>query len=147
MKNKDILYDIKSIAANNYLYILLAAGVIASNACFFTYEKSTQIIESTTDNDDYFINEQGEICKVFKPGEHRIEISRNDAYYRKIEEVPGYTIKEVTIHAWRFNNHTIYANTIPIIAKGTIDKNGKIIFNHFGEITIELEEPKLRLER
>ena len=147
MKNKDILYNIKSIAANNYLYILLAAGVIASNACFFAYEKQTQIIENTIDNNDYFINEQGEICKLFEPGKHKIEISKNKHFYRKVEEVPGYAIKESTLYPWNLNRHTIYENTVPVIAKASIGMNGKIEFNHFGEMTIELEEPKLRLER
>lgn len=128
-------------------YGLLFGTGILFNVGYYGYNNQTQVIVSNIDDTDIFVNEQGQYCKVFAPKEHVIHISRNDAYYHKIKEIPGYTIQEVAIHGWRDNNQTTYVNVVPVIAVATKDKNGQFHFNKFGETTVVLDEPKLVLKK
>ena len=118
-----------SIAVSATIFI----GSIAGAAAYYLYENKKQVEVEKTNKDNIFMNENGEYCCRFEAGDHTIKISRNDAYYHKIQPVEGYAIQEVEIAGWRDNNKVIYVNTEPVIAIGTKDKDGEISFNDFGK--------------
>lgn len=114
--------------------LLVGLGGVAT---YYLDNNQQQICEENVDSNDIFMNENGEFCLRFEPGEHVIEISSNDALYHKIEAVEGYAISEVEINGWRDNNKAVYVNTEPVIVIATLDKNGKLEFNNFGEVVVE----------
>ncbi len=119
--------------------ILIAGSIILSGSLTATYyltERKTQICSeySTVHDLDIYINENGEYCKYFPTGEHVIQISRNDVLYHKYSEVDGYMILDAEYCGWRDNSKAKYVNTEPVVAVGKEKKNGKIEFNHFGEV-------------
>jgi len=122
---------------NNFKYFLgpvAILGILSVPAVFYySYDNKSQV-ETTTDQLDTFINEEGQICCNFQPGEHKIKVSRNDAYYHQIESVEGYSIEQVNINGWRDNNQVIYVNTEPVTAIGTFNNEGISVFNDFGKI-------------
>ena len=121
-------------------YILsgtILVGSILGTISYYTYDNQIQISNSNLDDSNIFIDENDNMCCYFEPGEHIIEISRNDAYYHKSEEIEGYTIREVEINGWRDNNKITYVNTKPVIAIGTQDRDGNLTFNNFGTSSIE----------
>ena len=111
---------------------LLLGSVFVGSGFYYAYDSQKQIVDENIDSSDIFTNENGEFCCHFNPGEHIIVISRNDAYFHKITEVEGYTIKEVDINGWRDNNIVTYVNVEPVTVIATMDKNGKLLFNNFG---------------
>ncbi len=133
---------IKSLKINKNLLSSIAAATIVLGsyggvAVYYQYDNQQQISEKNINSNDIFMNENGEFCLRFEPGEHVIEISSNDALYHKIEAVEGYAISEVEINGWRDNNKAVYVNTEPVIVIATLDKNGKLEFNDFGEVVVE----------
>lgn len=112
-------------------------GTISAIAFYSSYDNKEQICETELSSDNLFIDEDGNFNCYFDVGEHIIQISRNDAYYYKSEEIEGYTIKEVVINGWRSNNKITYVNTEPVIAIATGEKNGNLEFNDFGIVSFE----------
>ncbi len=123
--------------------IVLLGGAWFASGYYYLHESQPKIVEENINNSDIYMNENGEFCLHFNPGEHIITISRNDAYYHKIEPVNGYTIKEVEINGWRDNNKVTYVNTEPVTVVATMDKNGKLLFNNFGTV----DEKQLTLNK
>lgn len=109
-------------------------GSIGGSIAYYSYEKQHQLCENKIDRNEIFLNDNGKYCYYFEPGEHIIEISRNDCGYRKIEQVDGYTIKEVEINEWLRNNKVVYVNVEPVIAVTQTIDNDKIEFNDFGTV-------------
>lgn len=133
---------IKNLKINKALLSSISAativlGIYGGAAVYYQYDNQQQICEKNINSNDIFMNENGEFCLRFEPGEHIIKISSNDALYHKIEAVEGYTISEVEINGWRDNNKAVYVNTEPVIVIATLDKNGKLEFNNFGEVVVE----------
>ena len=120
--------------ASTILTTSITLSTIGGVAFYYSYNNNQQICEQNITTDDTFINDNGEICYRFETGEHIIRISRNDAYYHKIEGVEGYTISEVEINGWRYNSKVTYVNTEPVIVVATVSKNGKLEFNNFGKV-------------
>lgn len=130
---------IKKLKINRNIlsYITLAAiiaGTVGISGVYYLHSNQEQVIENNIDMNNTFEDELGNIYCEFLPGEHVIKISRNDAYYHKIEQVKGYMIKEVEIKGWRDNNTVEYVNIEPVIAKATSSKKGKLNFNEFGQV-------------
>ena len=132
---------IKNLNINKTILIPIVVIGIAVGATigYCSYNYQHQICEENTNDSNIFMNENGDICRRFDIGEHVIEISRNDAFYRKIESVEGYYIDEVEINSWKYNNKVKYVNMKPVIAVST-SKNGQLEFNDFG--TVEKEKSK-----
>lgn len=125
--NTDILPGILKI-------VLLAAAMGGGGLCDYTIESQNQI-EVNDNSDDIFYDDLGNTCKHFDIGEHKIKISRNDIYYHNVKMVEGYQIENVKINGWRDNSQVTYVNTVPVDVIGTVSKNGKIEFDHFGVVT------------
>ena len=109
-------------------------GSVGFTLVYYLHENKQQINAPVIISENIFVNENGEYCYRFEPGQHSIKISRNDAVYHKIGEVEGYAIKEVEINGWRDNNKVTYVNVEPVIAIGTIDEDGIFYFNDFGRV-------------
>ena len=135
-RNRSRIYV--SSVSSSFLSIAVSASIFLASvggaAAYYLYENKKQVDVEKIDKSKIFINENGDYCYRFEAGEHTIRISRNDAYYHKIGEVEGYSIKEVEIAGWRDNNKVIYVNNVPVIAIGTKDNNGEISFNEFGRV-------------
>ena len=131
---------------NDLMPIILSGtilvGSIAGVVLYSTYESQHQVYDQQINSNEIYTNENGEYYHYFEPGEHVIEISSNDPLYHKIEQVEGYTIKEVEINGWRYNNKTIYVNTEPVIVVSHSNDKNKIEFNDFGEVQEEQEQVK-----
>lgn len=118
-----------------YLCQIAVIGMFSIPAiAYYSYDNKTQIIETEAPDLDTFVNEEGQICCNFEPGEHKIKISRNDAYYHKINSIDGYNIESVDVNGWRDNNQVVYVNVEPVVAVGTLNKDGIMTFNDFGEV-------------
>lgn len=109
-------------------------GSVGFTLVYYLHENKQQINAPVIISENIFVNENGEYCYRFEPGQHSIKISRNDAVYHKIGEVEGYAIKEVEINGWRDNNKVTYVNVEPVIAIGTKDEDGFFYFNDFGRV-------------
>lgn len=109
-------------------------GSVGFTLVYYLHENKQQINAPVIISENIFVNENGEYCYRFEPGQHSIKISRNDAVYHKIGEVEGYAIKEVEINGWRDNNKVTYVNVEPVIAIGTKDEDGIFYFNDFGRV-------------
>ena len=136
---------IKDLKINKEFFILGTVFTLALGGTFayFQYERPSQVCEYNMDNKT-FTNENGDVCCYFEPGEHIIKISRNDAYYRKIESVEGYEIEKLVINNWRFNNQVTYVNKEPVLATGTLKNNGTVEFNSFGKVTEQSQTKTLK---
>ena len=135
MKIKNLRIDKK--IATSLAYVTISLGIIAGGVVYYQYEDTEQICENTAENSDIFINDNGEICCQYEPGEHIIKITSNDKYSCTFGEIKGYIIKEVNINGWISKNQAIYVNTEPVIAVATIGKNNELEFNNFGEVIDE----------
>lgn len=116
---------------------------------YYSSEDKNQAIETEADLDhlNIFLDEKGQTCCNFLPGEHRIVVSRNDLFHHEIGSVDGYIIENVVTDAWRDHCQVVYVNTEPVVALGTIDQDGKISFNDFGEvINNSLEKRKIQVK-
>lgn len=140
MKIKD--FRINSDVMPIILSGTILVGGITGVVLYSTYESQHQVYDQQINSNEIYTNENGEYCHYFEPGEHVIEISRNDALYHKVEQVEGYEIKEVEINGWRYNNKTIYVNTEPVIVVSHSNDKNKIEFNDFGEVQEEQEQVK-----
>lgn len=132
--NKDKTGELASYLIYGSLVLVPFAGWGA----YLSYENVEEISDNNFDYSNFNVDEEGKITQYFDVGEHKIKISRNDAYYRKIEKVEGYEIEKVTVSGWRDNNQVVYVNKIPVLAQGTI-KNGKVSFENFGQVVEEKE--------
>ena len=134
IKKLDINNDAISIILSATLFI----GSITGSIVFCQYENKQQICEANTNiNNNIFKGEDGKLYCYFGIGEHVIEVSRNDPYYYKTEEIEGYAIKEVEISGWKYNNKITYINTVPVVVEATTKKDGELEFNNFGTISKE----------
>lgn len=148
MKKLDLYFDKDDFKLLLRKLSILGLCSIAPIA-YYSYEDKNQVMEAEMDYNhlDTFLDEQGQTYCRFLPGGHRIMISRNDSLRHEIDTVNGYTIESVITNAWRDNCEVIYVNTEPVVVQGTIDKNGKISFNDFGEvISNPLEKKKFLTE-
>ena len=84
------------------------------------------------DDDDIFINENGELCKSYGVGEHKITIiDSNESEYKS---VPGYTINTAELNDLFSGDKIEYVNTDPVIAVGSLKEDGTTLeFKDFGE--------------
>ena len=103
---------------------------------YYRYNHQQQVQEQTVECDNIFTDENGRAYRYFLAGEHVIKISSNDLFYRKFEEVEGYTIKEVEINGYRDNNKVVYVNTEPVYVFANQGKDGNLEFNNFGELVV-----------
>lgn len=119
-------------------YIVGSALVLASiggAVAYESYEKREEVSSEDTNTDNIYTNSDGELCCKFDVGEHKINISRNDALYHKIEAVEGYEIESVEVIGWRNNNIVTYVNKEPVVVKATgVNNDGKVEFANFGEV-------------
>ena len=79
-----------------------------------------------------FINENGELCKSYGVGEHKITIiDSNESEYKS---VPGYTINTAELNDLFSGDKIEYVNTDPVIAVGSLKEDGTTLeFKDFGE--------------
>lgn len=65
----------------------------------YAYESysSQKANEISIDTSKLYIDNEGNITYHFDIGEHVVEVSRNDAFYHKIENVEGYVIETVEV--------------------------------------------------
>lgn len=127
IKNLSIRNDVISHIVKGSI-VFASIGITVG---YYMYENQTQIVDNVSQK-NIFIDEEGNICCYFNVGEHRITISRNDAYYHNIKAVDGYVIENVEVNGWRDNNKTTYVNNKPVIVKTSKVKNGKPLFDNFG---------------
>ena len=131
--NKKLLYNILAYAT--IITIGTTGGTLAAIGVSEVLPKEkTQVCGNTAniDDNDIIINENGEYCKSYDIGEHKIVIS--DSNHHIYKEVPGYTIDEAELNK-PFNKDKIeYINTFPVIAVGELNDDGTIEFNEFGLI-------------
>ena len=132
---------IKNLKFNSEMLSYIISGAIVlslvgADIVYYCCEDKHQVCEeySNADDNDIFIDDNGNYCKNFDVGEHVIKISRNDAYFHDYDEVDGYTIKNVEIRGWRDNSKVVYVNTKPVTAIGKINSDGDIAFNDFGTV-------------
>lgn len=136
MKEKNKVKELCLYFIVPFIYIVgsplaIVAGVGASIA----YESRKEVSSEDTNTDNIYTNSDGELCCKFDVGEHKISISRNDAFYRKIEAVEGYEIETGEIRGYRDNNIVTYVNKEPVVAKATgVNNDGKVEFANFGEV-------------
>lgn len=122
-------------AASTVLSLCLLAGSIGGSIAYYQYENISQVSETSIDNLNTFIGEDGKTYSYFDVGEHVITVSRNDTYTYKTEEIEGYTITGVEVNSWRDNSKITYKNTVPVIVEATTTSDGKYEFNSFGKTT------------
>lgn len=135
MKKLELYFDIDDFKL--LLGKLSILGLCSISPIFYySFEDKSQVMEAEMDFDhlDTFLDEQGHTCCNFLPGEHRIIVSRNDFLRHEMDSVDGYTIESVITNSWKDNCQVIYVNIEPVVVQGTIDKNGEINFNDFGEV-------------
>jgi len=141
IKKLDINKDTISII----LSATLLVGSVTGTVVFCQYENKKQICEVDTNiNNNIFKGEDGKFYCYFGIGEHIIEVSRNDPYYYKTEEIEGYAIKEVEINGWKNNNKITYVNTKPVIVVASKERKGKFEFNNFGIVLNEKYKTKIK---
>lgn len=129
-KNLKVNDDVKF-----YLCEIAIIGLCCiSGVSYYSYEKQIQLVECETNDLDTFVNENGQICCNFDEGQHKIKVSRNDAYYHQINSVDGYSIESVDVNGWRDNNQVIYVNAEPVTVVGTKQKDGTVTFDNFGNV-------------
>lgn len=100
-----------------------------------------QIDDSNVNLGDMKITDSGELYYLFNEGEHKVKMSQNDAWYRKIETVEGYEITDVEVNGWRDNSQVTYVNKVPVKVRVTGQENGKLKFDDFG-VVFEEEKGK-----
>ncbi len=104
-------------------------------------DKVKQISDTDIDLDNVETSELGDMYYLFDVGEHKVVMSRNDMWYRKIEKVAGYEISEVEVNGWRDNSKVTFVNKVPVKAKVTASKDGQLKCDEFGIVT---EEEKVK---
>jgi len=119
------------------LHATLTLGIIGGTVMYYQVDNKEQVCEMEINNNNIFVDENGQFSCYFGTGEHIIVVSRNDAYYRKSEEIEGYIIKEVEINGWRDNNKITYVNTEPVVVVATGENNDQLEFNDFGTVVTE----------
>lgn len=125
------LYAIGPYIVGSGLVLASIGGAVA----YESYEKREEVSSEDTNTDNIYTNSDGELCCKFDVGEHKINISRNDAFYHKIEAVEGYEIESVEVIGWRNNNIVTYVNKEPVVVKATgVNNDGKVEFANFGEV-------------
>ncbi|MDE5587500.1 MAG: hypothetical protein K2I72_03915, partial [Bacilli bacterium] len=93
-----------------------------------------QFVDDSMDYSDNTYDEDGKICHIFLPGEHRIERTRHDSWRYEATAPDGYMIESVMVKGGNHKNQIVYVNTVPVIAQGEEQKDGTITFNQFGEV-------------
>lgn len=111
----------------------IIATLITASVFIEKYEKRFQKNEIVVDPTQLYYNDNQELCYYLEPGEHVLEISRNDAMYAEIEVPDGYEIQKVILNGYRDNNHIIYVNTEPVEIVAN-QKNNSITFDDFGKV-------------
>lgn len=143
MNNNNLKFN-KELASKIF-WLTLTVGIIRGTILYYQYENHAQVCEIEIDDNNIFVDEDGQIKCYFYAGEHIITISRNDAYYYRSEEIEGYSIKEVEINGWRDNNKITYVNIVPVIAIATKNEDGQLEFSDFGIVLSEKDiQKKLR---
>lgn len=93
-----------------------------------------QMGEADINIDDLEISDSGEMYYLFNEGEHRVQMSQNDAWHRKIESVEGYEIVGVEVNGWRDNSQVTFINKVPVRVRVTGSIDGSLKFDDFGEV-------------
>ncbi len=133
------------LAENIKSYLAMGATIaVCAGLCFSceNYENKTQEIVSEVDDNSIFFDEDGTACYYFEPGQHKIRISRYDAFIRKITNIDGYVIDNVTINGWNNNNEVVYINKETVLAKSKSYKNGRFEFDDFGVVVKDKNKSK-----
>lgn len=127
-------------------YIIAGTAIVAMIGGMTAYylpdnfqENIKQVSEADITTEDLEIAENGDIYYVFSEGEHKVEMSHNDMFYRHIDAVEGYEIVDVKVKGWRDNSKVTFVNKVPVKVKVTNDKDGKLKFDDFGEV-VEAEK-------
>lgn len=144
MKIKFSKENIKEFSA--YLAMgSVVVGMIGGGSLYYLYDNFSDNVKQSSDTDvntdDLEITENGEMYYVFNEGEHKVKISHNDMFYRKIEAVEGYEIIDVQVNGWRDNSQVTFVNKVPVKVKMTGNEEGRLKFDSFGEV-IEKENIK-----
>lgn len=120
-------------------YIVLGAitvGATSGGIRYYLDDNFQDSIKEIDDTDislnDLEVSENGNIYYLFDVGEHKVKISRNDAWYRKIDSVDGYEIESVELMGWKDNSQVTYVNKVPVKVKMTDVIDGKRKFEEFG---------------
>lgn len=123
------------------LLVLVPVGILLAGCMIENYESVKQQGDVHIDNNSIVTDDSGNIGYIFDVGEHRITVSRNDAFYHKISNVEGYQIESVEVKGWRDNNKVTYVNTVPVIVNVTkVGKDGQYYFDEFGVPTDDKEK-------
>lgn len=120
--------------------ILFGTVCVGSMTGYYTYENQQQIVKNDIDESLVYTNEDGVQCYYFDVGEHKICISRNDSFHRKIEAIDGYEIEEVEVNSWCDNNKVTYVNSSPVVVIATKYADGSLTFDNFGTIVNDKKE-------
>lgn len=132
--NKDLL---KMIAASSVTLTVLVGGSIYIKHSYNSFEKRIQDIEHPYKLADTFVDESGNILKIFNPGEHRITIIKNNVEYES-ESIDGYFIESVKNNVKnRKHLEMTYVNVEPVLVKATKIKGEDVYFNEFGSVQKE----------
>ncbi|MDE6142261.1 MAG: hypothetical protein K2G03_06620 [Bacilli bacterium] len=98
------------------------------------YDEQEQIVEDSSVCLVNTIDEEGQLCHEFLPGEHKIKRTRVDSFGYETEPIDGYMIENVTLKCFGNRNIITYVNTLPVIVRGVEQKDGTITFDEFGEV-------------
>lgn len=135
MKNLKLCFDkndVKFLLGRfSILSLALTVGVT-----YYLHEDKNQVLDSQIefDDSDTYLDENGEICCNFVPGEHRIMISRNDIFPHEMDSIDGYIIESIKTNAWRDNCQITYVNIELVTVKGEEHGDGTVTFDEFGEV-------------
>ena len=146
MKIKNIKFNsekVKELAP----YLIMGSLILGSGVGFGVYylpdnfKDNIDCVNHSEINTDNLETFNGELYYVFNAREHKVKMSQNDTFFRKIEAVPGYEITEVLVNGWRDNSQVVFVNKVPVRVKVTSNENGNLEFNDFGVV---IEEEKVK---
>ncbi len=130
---------------NCYKYEVIAGGMVIGVVAVSTILTGCneygnyRLVQNTNefidlDNEDLYINSDGDYCMEFEEGEHVITKSKTCGSKLTYEPVEGYTIQSATFDASRYYSEVTYVNTEDVIAIGELDNNNQVEFNEFGKV-------------
>ncbi len=127
-----------------YAASTLFGGAVIGGICFVAAGSSAEYgpYKSEQNYDDYsnlddneiYMNSNGEYCKEFEEGEHTITITQRVGTKQTYEQVEGYEIQSIVIEPMKYFSEVTYVNDEDVIAIGELDENNQVEFNEFGKV-------------
>jgi len=121
-------------------YFVMGAITLGTSGFFAKYYLPDNFSDNVKQEGDINIDESsievidGELYYYFDAYQHKVVMSQNDAFYRKIEAVDEYTITDVEVNGWRDNSKVTFVNEVPVRVKVTGNVDGILKFDGFGEV-------------